>query len=396
MNEYQKIIIEFNKNPSKEAYSEIFEKNFKNLPKCRVCNGVIYYYDSSFIFKRKGGFSLLNKSCLSSKTLDKEYRLSVCELCLSSKFPEYLSKNKSRVFNQMNYITEYAFNISEEKSLQWKKDKYAITENNLIKKYGNNLGKEKWIAYCNKQSLTNKFEYKRDKYGWDEIDFTNYNKYRSITIDSMVRKYGENIGLIKWESYIEKQKMTKSKDYYIKKYGIDFWINLCKSKSHTIDNYISRYKDIKIAESKLEEFWNKTKSSSCVSKSSQSYFNLLDKEISSRYTTYYFDKDGKEYGKNLGTRWVFLDYFIKELNLNIEYNGDLFHANPKIFGPDDEPIPFNKIKSKDIWKNDEEKIKLLEEKYNINTIVIWESELPNISELVNKIEIIESEKIRKN
>lgn len=41
MNEYTRIILDFNRNRSKEKYSEIFEKYFKNLPKCRTCNGVL-------------------------------------------------------------------------------------------------------------------------------------------------------------------------------------------------------------------------------------------------------------------------------------------------------------------------------------------------------------------
>jgi hypothetical protein len=37
-----------------------------------------------------------------------------------------------------------------------------------------------------------------------------------------------------------------------------------------------------------------------------------------------------------------LDFFIKELNLAIEFQGDIFHANPKIFKASDNPNPFRK------------------------------------------------------
>ena len=36
----------------------------------------------------------------------------------------------------------------------------------MIKKWGVELGKQKWQEYKNKQSEKNKFEYKQNKFGW--------------------------------------------------------------------------------------------------------------------------------------------------------------------------------------------------------------------------------------
>lgn len=124
------------------------------------------------------------------------------------------------------------------------------------------------------------------------------------------------------------------------------------------------------------------------SKSSQAFLSILDKYLCDKYTTYYYQKNGKEFGKMLSNgRYVFLDYFIKEIKLDIEYNGDIFHANPKFYKKDDKPNPRDPEKtSEEIWKKDEEKIKLLEKDHNIRTIVIWESNLPTIEELLKEIE----------
>lgn len=379
----------FNKNKEIGIYRDVINKYFKGSPKCRDCNDVIYYYDSTFRIS-KGKLVTKGKSFNSEKTLDKRYTLSICEICLTKKYPEYKDKNKSRTFNQMNYITEYSFDINHIISLEWKKEKYAITEKNMISKWGHELGMIKWNEYRKKQELSNKFEYKSHKHGWTKIQFEDYNKSRSVTLENMIVRHGENLGLIKWNDYIENQKITKSKDYVVEKYGFEFWISLCNSKSHTIDNYLKRYKCDTIANKKLIEFYSKLNSPSTVSKSSQNYFDKLDLILNKKFKTYYHRKDGKEYGKNLGKRWVYLDYYISELNLCIEYNGDLFHANPDIFGADDEPIPFNNIKSMVIWKNDKERIELLKEKYNIETIVIWESSLPKIEDLVKEIEKYEN------
>ena len=106
----------FNKNKSKDSYREIFNKYFLNDSKCRICSDVIYYYDSTFTFKSKK-IQPKGKSFLTTKNVDRTYHLSVCEDCLTKQYPEYSEKNKSRVFNQMNYLTEYAFDIDHEIAL---------------------------------------------------------------------------------------------------------------------------------------------------------------------------------------------------------------------------------------------------------------------------------------
>lgn len=122
----KKFILWFNKNKSKENYNKFFNLYFKDYSKCRVCFNPVYYYDSTFLLSKNGELKLHKKSCLTTKTIDKDYFLSVCESCLCKKYPEYSNKNKSMVFNHMNYITEYAFNIPLVISSNWIKKKYAI------------------------------------------------------------------------------------------------------------------------------------------------------------------------------------------------------------------------------------------------------------------------------
>lgn len=54
-----------------------------------------------------------------------------------------------------------------------------ITLQNMIVKYGDQVGLEKWNLYCNKQSDTNSFEYKQKKFGWTQEQFNEYNKSRA-------------------------------------------------------------------------------------------------------------------------------------------------------------------------------------------------------------------------
>ncbi len=75
-----------------------------------------------------------------------------------------------------------------------------------------------------------------------------------------------------------------------------------------------------------------------------------------------------------------LDYFIKELNIAIEFNGNTFHGNPKFYIDTDCSNPYNKlITAKEMWEKDEIRYKTLLSEKNIKTIVIWEDESKNFN-----------------
>lgn len=91
-----------------------------------------------------------------------------------------------------------------------------------------------------------------------------------------------------------------------------------------------------------------------------------------KYTTHYATKD-KEYGKILDDGYIKMDYFIEELNLCIEFNGDAFHGNPKIYNPEDHCFPYNKfITAGELQANDQKRYQKLLDQHGIKTIVVWE------------------------
>jgi len=353
----------FNKNKSKESYREIFNQYFLDSPKCRICDDIIYYYDSTFTFISKE-IQLKGKSFLTSKNVDKCYYLNVCEDCLTKQYPEYSEKNKSRVFNQMNYLTEYAFDIDHEIALKWMKDKYAITEKNLIKKWGIDTGKKKWDEYRNKQALTNTFEYKREKYGWTEEEFKYYNKSRSVTIENLINRHGEEIGLKKWMDYCDRQKYTTTIEYFQEKHGIDkgneVYDDFCKKRLFGVP-----YSKISI----------------------DIFENLISKiNIKENYRIYYKDNEWYSYDKD-NKKYYLIDFYIRDLNIGIEFNGDVWHANPKKYKPEDTPFPLDSgLNAKDIWKKDRIKNDFLRTKLN-KLIIIWEDDLnkDGIDKTVDKI-----------
>lgn len=349
----KKFIVWFNKNKNKEEYSKIFNLFFNNEQNCRICNNIIYYYDSTFkINQVTKKLELYKKSCLTFKTLDKKYFLSCCEECLVKKHPEYNTLNKSRVFNQMNYITEYSFNIPTDISLKWKKEKYAITKENLINKNGICVGNQRWNEYCEKQAYSNSFEYKKEKYNWTKSKFDEYNKSRSVTIENLIKRHGEETGLVIWKEYCEKQKYSTSINYFIGKHGLE------------------KGKEI------YENFCKKRLIGAGYSEVSKRLFDALKVKLDfiSKYSIYFAENEWFLYKKDM-KKYYLVDFYIKELNIGIEFNGDIWHANPNKYNENDKPFKFQKdITAKEIWYKDKLKNDFLKLKMK-KLIIIWESEL---------------------
>jgi organic radical activating enzyme len=72
---------------------------------------------------------------------------------------------------------------------------------------------------------------------------------------------------------------------------------------------------------------------------------------------------------------IFLDYYIENLKLTIEFNGDLWHGNPEIYKNTDRPNPFHEnLTTSEIWEKDRKRKDYLKTKYDIDTIIIWEKD----------------------
>lgn len=78
---------------------------------------------------------------------------------------------------------------------------------------------------------------------------------------------------------------------------------------------------------------------------------------------------------NITKKFFTYDFVLKNQKKVIEFNGDYWHCNPKIYKEDF----FNKNKqmyAKDIWKRDEDKINIIQQR-GFETLIIWESDYKN-------------------
>ena len=73
-------------------------------------------------------------------------------------------------------------------------------------------------------------------------------------------------------------------------------------------------------------------------------------------------------------------YDIKHKDCIIEFNGDYWHANPKIYDNDD---LIRGTKAEDIWKRDALKISIAES-HGFRTFVVWENDYINNKEKIIK------------
>lgn len=263
--------------------------------------------------------------------------------------------------------------------------------------YGRERGLEYWNVYREKQRLSNTFEYKKQKYGWSEEQFDEYNKSRSVTLFNCIKRHGEDKGTEIYKSYVKKQKYSGSSlEYFIEKYGEEKgnseWDRICKEKSLTLDNFVRKYGEID-GKIRYEIVLSKLCRRIPYSKISQELFwEIYDNLPDDIKSTCYFFELNSEYHKVLDNKCCFIDFFIEQLNLSIEFYGDLFHANP-IKYKDDDIVPIHNIKAKDIWKKDSERISSLEKLHNIKTEIIWEHDYLNDkqSSVKKLVELIKNE-----
>lgn len=305
---------------------------------------------------------------------NKKYYRKRCDVCFEAKFGR-----KPKKLNIVNYDMEYLFDANKSDIIQHRKG-LAVTENNLILRYGQDEGIRRWNEYCEKQRITNTFEYKNQNYGWDEEKFKEFNLSRAVTKSNLISRHGEIEGLRKWNEYCQTQQRNGcTLDYFIEKYGdIEGQIKYKKinsMKSLTRDNFIRKYGE-ELGIIQFEKYINKPHK--FYSKISQQLFDAIRDRIDNR-KLYYATNNG-EYGVYLHetASYIKLDFYDIQVNKCIEFFGDYWHCNPKQYSYD-EIVNFPNGLSKvfNIWERDVSRINLLWKEHSIDTLCIWQHDYTN-------------------
>ncbi|MCK9446145.1 hypothetical protein M0Q50_04545 [bacterium] len=214
-------------------------------------------------------------------------------------------------------------------------------------------------------------------------------EYQSENSNKRIIKHDD-----KKDTYEYRKKYNICIEYYLDKgFTEEESIELLKKRqtTFTLEKCIIKYgeEDGKMIYEKRQNDWVKKmfNENTCISTGrsmiSDKFIEEIINEINNKEIT-----DNFLYGKN--EKFIY-DKIEKKPNRFdlcynkkiIEFNGDFWHSNPKIFGPD-EIHRVKKIKCSDIWKIDERKIESVKE-HGYEILVIWESDYIN-----NKKEIIKN------
>ena len=373
--QFKTLVNNFNKEHNisvkyKLANEIIKSLGFNIFSTCSICGGLKIFNHSKLLFRSRMRENLKDMYKISISTpseykreiYGKIYDLICCENCLLEHFKEYKPKTNTLMFSRGQRWSAFAYNVPEDISAKLRSETIAITKESLIRKYGLDEGLKRWKIYRSKQSYSNSFEYKNEKYGWTKEQFDNFNKSRAVTLKNLQNKYGEKEGKLKFDAYCERQRYTTSLEYMIETYGEiegkNKFNNFCEARANS-KGFTNVYSNI-----------------------SQKLFNIIYNELVKRNydvsNIYYFSLNKELYYRDFKNKIGYKPDFIDlSKNLIIEFQGDYWHANPKFYDKNDILRPDN-ITANEIWKADNEKELFLRKKLNnVIYLKIWESDFKN-------------------
>lgn len=227
--------------------------------------------------------------------------------------------------------------------------KRGVSEVILKTTYGDVEGQLRWDSYKSKQARSNSLDYKREKHGWDQNKFEEFNKSRAVTLVNMIARHGEDEGLVKWDAYISRQRETCTMEYFFDTYGEE-------------------------GKFKWEAFCNARIANNRASISKEETEFLRDiSQICELSPQHIIEKNFTD-----GRRTFVYDALVTGTNILIEYNGDMWHMNPSRYKATDVQ-PYSGRIAKDVWLHDENKLKFANER-DYEVIVVWGTDWKSNSE----------------
>jgi len=197
-----------------------------------------------------------------------------------------------------------------------------------------------------------------------EKQFSGFRKYWE---ENKGKTYKELNGEEQYLNLKKKMKGVFSKEWFISKFGEVEGLKKYKERS------------INLSKNTYWKEYNKTNKQNW-SKVSQELFWEIYKRIFVNYKNIYFGELNHELSCGLQSKNF--DFVVKDNKKIIEFNGDKFHANPRLYNEKDIPLKFIGEAAEEIWKKDEIKNKkAIDKGYHIK--IVWESDY-----LKNKEKII--------
>lgn len=266
--------------------------------------------------------------------------------------------------------------------------KSAHTKEKYIEKFGEEKGTRIWDDMRKKKRETSKrsLDYWLIKANNDKALAEHLRaESQAWTLTKSIQKYGKE-GEEKYRQYVKSKTRKNNLQGYIEEYGEEKgkeeWDKGIKKRKWSLsyEGLVANH-----GEEKANEIIEK-RNPRAISITSTKIFDILSKEILLNFPCiqkiYYGDT---EYFINLKKEYkcmYFLDFYIKEIPLAIEFYGDYWHANPEIYKPSDRM--YNGSLAVDIWKKDQERCDRIQEYIKEPIYIIWEKDWKNNSENIIK------------
>lgn len=250
--------------------------------------------------------------------------------------------------NLEKFVSMYGDELGKQKYEETNVTK-AITLKKMIEMYGDEEGQVRWKSYCDKQAVSNTFEYKQEKHGMTKEEFDEYNKSRSVTLDNLTNRHGKEKGTQVYNAYVEKQRVAGiTREYFVETYGekdgMEKYVNMLIAKS-TTGGFIK-------ASKRSNDFLDK-------------FENDINCQTSNREFPLY------DYDSDVAFVYDFVDH---DLKLCIEFNGVYWHMKPSMY----ESYDVNSTKSmkaSQIWERDAtKKVAFLKQHPDYQYVTVWEDD----------------------
>lgn len=291
----------------------------------------------------------------------------------------------------------------------------AQTLENFIRCYGEEEGTKRYNNYKIKLKRRFTLEGWIERHG-EEEGTKRYNEWKnktSGTLENFIRRHGEEEGTKRYNEF-RKRCNIKNETYMKNKFGddryaemlnafnnrqfntqIDYWLtktngdyNLAtellsdRQTTSTLNAFIKRHGIIEGTKrydetntKKLMNFVGRSEFEICFLKKLYDKIKMKFAEIYFNEQQYFFSLD-KKARKSFKRNCFYVDFYIRDINLVVEVYGDMWHMNPTRYTETDYNVML-KQSAKDVWKFDMKRQQYIENKYNVEIIVVWENDIRN-------------------
>lgn len=344
-------------------YNEFYNGN---IPECNFCHKNLCWIDFNLSLSEDGVvefhpkpteiYKCHNKYCaherahLNSNSIEyvsKSYRVDY-----DTALKIIHDRNETPFYFKPDKQTEDEYKKSQSRNKEWYVEKFGNLAEEKIRKRSeilsrklckngliNSHGESEAERICKSKAVT--LEKMVERHGENEGKLI-YDKWLEAikqTRDNFILRHGVELGERKWEEHIELERYLASKQRLIDKFGEDIADEICQKRySITEEKMIEKYGEDE-GKSKYSEWirginFNRSNSGYIQSKSAMKFFSRLYGELSkngfSKDDVIFFDGDRREYfvsiaGNGDNKRFYFMDFYVKSLKIDVEYNGVFWH-----------------------------------------------------------------------